>query len=95
MQRVPGFSTIARRHGKKVILPDGRETYSLFDESTQAESETDYKSQQLAGDPSVVLEERLAIGDPLTVGDTAYEVRDLKADPDGALMRHYLTKAKV
>jgi hypothetical protein len=76
-----------------VDLPDGGQTRGLFDCQTMAEKIGKYESRHLAGTPSVVLKERLKIGDAVKVASVDYTVRDLDADGDGALTRHFLAEA--
>ena len=89
---VPGFKTLARHVGTLAVLPDQRRVPCLFDLKTKAESITGYESQQLAGTPSVVLEEKLVLGDYLLIKGTIYKIRDIDSDPDGALARYFLTE---
>jgi hypothetical protein len=75
-----------------VALPGGASTRGLFDRATKAEQIAKFETRHLAETPSVVLKERLKIGDRITVAGAAYTVRDLETDADGALTRHFLAE---
>jgi hypothetical protein len=90
---VLGFRTLTQRHGVEVGLPGGGLTRGLFDLSTKAESLNNVESQIMAGDPSVVIAEKLKIGDPIAVSNRAYTIRAYESDPDGQLTRYFLAEA--
>jgi hypothetical protein len=92
MGKVPGFASLCRRHGVVAILPCGDLAYGLYDAATKAEDIKNYESQILAGTHSIVLEDSLTIGQKITIGGEAFEIRDIETDPDGALTRYFLMR---
>jgi hypothetical protein len=86
---------LARRLGVPVVV-GSTTTRGLYSATTKAESLTgkDY-APDLVGSPSVLLETVAGLGmdDPLTVDGTAWVVRDLLMESDGALTRYFLGTA--